>query len=104
MKNRNEVVDDADLSILFKVGFIRWFDVPFILGMLVNPVVLSAMYIKGHSGLTHALLAVVLAYLMWVAILVFRLMYFTINNITAIKNVGTDAARMAAAYLSGKQV
>lgn len=102
MKNKNDAVDPADLAILFKVGFIRWFDVPFIIGMLANPVMLVVMYVNGSQKLTHALLASILAYLMWVAILVFRLMYFTINNITAIKNVGADAARMAVAYLSGK--
>jgi len=92
---------ESQFDFLVMLGFLRWFDAPFIVGMLLIPVVLVVVGLRNPDSLTNTLLVAILCYLMWMCILVFRCMHFVIKSIGEIKNVGFDAARIAASYLSG---
>ena len=91
------------LDFLVMLGFVRWFDAPFIFGIVTSPITVSLLVFVWPSHTTNVLLGSVLAYLMWLSILVFRCMHFVIKSIGEIKNVSYDAARMAANYLSGSK-
>jgi hypothetical protein len=93
----------SQLDFLMMLGFVRWFDVPFIIGIITLPITLTVLLFMWPSVATNVLLGSILIYLMWLCILVFRCMHFVIKSIGEIKNVGYDAARMAANYLSGNK-
>ena len=92
---------ESQFDFLVMLGFLRWFDAPFIIGMILAPIILVVVGLWKPDALTNTLLVAILFYLMWVCILVFRCMHFIIKSIGEIKNVGFEAARMAASYLSG---
>lgn len=105
MKNKSSLdlprEPESQFDFLVMIGFLRWFDAPFIIGMIVLPFMIVGVGLWKPDALTKTLLVSILCYLMWVCILVFRCMYFVIKSIGEIKNVGFEAARMAANYLSG---
>ena len=88
------------LDFLVLVGFIRWFDVPFLAGLILLPIGLFVWRQQGHD-LIRPLLASILIYQVWLCILTFRTMHFVIKCIGSVKNTTYDAARLAASYLSG---
>jgi hypothetical protein len=103
MKNNLDLPREPDnqLDFLMMLGFVRWFDVPFIACMLLSPVILVVVGKLWPAALTNTLLIAILSYLMWMCILIFRCMHFVIKSIGETKNIGYDAARIAASYLSG---
>ena len=92
---------ENQFDFLVMLGFLRWFDAPFILGIILSPVAIFVIYKVWPESLTNALLGAILFYLMWMCILIFRCMHFVIKSIGETKNVGFEAARMAATYLCG---
>lgn len=92
---------ENQFDFLVMLGFLRWFDAPFILGIITSPIAILVIYKLWPESLTNALLCSILFYLMWMCILIFRCMHFVIKSIGETKNVGFEAARMAATYLSG---
>jgi hypothetical protein len=88
------------LDFLFLVGFIQWFDAPFLTGFVILPVGLFAWWYQGHD-LVKPLLASILVYQVWLCILAFRTMHFVIKCIGSVKNVSHDAGRIAVSYLTG---
>ena len=92
---------DSQFDFLVMLGFLRWFDAPFIIGIVLSPVMLVVVGLWKPAALTNTLLVAILCYLMWMCILVFRCMHFVIKSIGETKNIGFEAARMAASYLSG---
>jgi|688.fasta_scaffold987269_2 hypothetical protein len=88
------------LDFLILVGFIRWFDVPFLCGIFGLPVGLILWKQRGHD-IVLPLLVAILLYQAWLCILAFRTMHFVIKCIGSVKNTTYDAARLAASYLSG---
>ena len=93
----------SQLDFLFLVGFFKWFDLPFILGLFVGPVAIIVGWRADYPKLSQVVLVAILGYVMWLCILIFRTMHFVIKNIGATKNLGYDAARIAASYLTGSK-
>jgi hypothetical protein len=92
---------ENQFDFLVMLGFLRWFDAPFIVGIILSPLAIFVIYKVWPESLTNTLLSGILFYLMWMCILIFRCMHFVIKSIGETKNVGFEAARMAATYLSG---
>lgn len=88
------------LDFLMLVGFFRWFDVPFLLGIFVVPIGLYAWTYFEQDPLRPLLLCIFL-YQIWMCILIYRTMHFVVKCIGSVKNTTFDAARLAASYLSG---
>jgi protein-S-isoprenylcysteine O-methyltransferase Ste14 len=90
------------IKFLFSVGFFAPIDVVFLVLVALGGVASLTCFVLGSnfSGIT-CLVTVAICLQMWIIILAFRSMWFSLQTLNKSTNLAPDAARLAVQFMTG---
>ncbi len=94
---------DEQTKALWKVGYVHIIDFLFLLAFMAAGIAIGVWAAMGGDLIKIAIAAtvVVLATLVWIVVLQFRMCWFVLQVLAAMKTLPADAARLAVQFRAG---